>query len=78
MRTREAWNRFLADPGPVVIGSAQGAASFGAAYAFLFNTRYQLSKNHLAKKCSLTYFTAESFLAHFGINGFGHVQKMCE
>jgi len=78
MKTREAWNHFLADPGPVVIGSAQGAACFGAAYEFLFNTRYQLAKNHLAKKVSLTYFTAEPFLAHFGINGFGNAQKMCE
>ncbi|MFI5263446.1 MAG: NAD(P)/FAD-dependent oxidoreductase [Candidatus Kapaibacterium sp.] len=77
-RTREAWNKYLADPGPVVIGSAQGAACFGAAYEFLFNTRYQLAKHHLAKKVSLTYSTAEPFLAHFGINGFGKAQQMCE
>ena len=77
-RTREAWQRFLADPGPVVIASAQGAACFGAAYEFLFNVRYQLAKNSLDKTCSLTYSTAEPFLAHFGINGFGNAQQMCE
>ena len=77
-RTREAWNRFLADPGPVVIASAQGAACFGAAYEFLFNVRYQLAKHKLQDKASLTYVTAEPFAAHFGIGGFGNAQKMCE
>jgi len=78
MRTREGWNKFLADPGPVVIGSAPGAGCFGAAYEFLFNVRYQIAKHHLKKQAPLTYVTAEPFLAHFGINGFGNAQKMCE
>lgn len=77
-RTREGWQRFLKDPGPVVIASAQGAGCFGAAYEFLFNVRYQLAKNHLQDKASLTYLTAEPFAAHFGIGGFGSAQKMCE
>ncbi|MCC7035139.1 MAG: FAD-dependent oxidoreductase [Acidobacteria bacterium] len=77
-RTREGWQKFLADPGPVVIGAAQGAACFGAAYEFLFNTRYQLAKNDLADQAPLTYVTAEPFAAHFGIGGFGNAQKMCE
>src|SRR6266542_1558704 len=33
----EGWRRFLADPGPVVVGATQGAGCFGAAYEFLFN-----------------------------------------
>jgi sulfide:quinone oxidoreductase len=77
-RTREGWKKFLADPGPVVIASAQGAACFGAAYEFLFNVRYQIAKNHLQDKAPLTYVTAEPFAAHFGIGGFGNAQKMCE
>lgn len=77
-RTRQAWQAFLENPGPVVIASAQGAACFGAAYEFLFNVRYQLSKNHLQDKSTLTYLTAEPFAAHFGIGGFGNAQKMCE
>lgn len=77
-RTREGWKKFLADPGPVVVASAQGAACFGAAYEFLFNVRYQIAKNHLQDKAPLTYLTAEPFAAHFGIGGFGNAQKMCE
>lgn len=77
-RAREGWQQLLRDPGPVIIGASQGAACFGAAYEFLFNVRYQLAKHHIAKKSPLTYVTAEPFLAHFGINGFGSAQKMCE
>lgn len=77
-RTREAWNRFLIHPGPVVVASAQGAACFGAAYEFLFNIRYQIAKHDLADKAPITYVTAEPFAAHFGIGGFGNAQKMCE
>jgi sulfide:quinone oxidoreductase len=77
-KTREAWNRFLIHPGPVVVASAQGAACFGAAYEFLFNMRYQVAKHDLADKAPITYVTAEPFAAHFGIGGFGNARKMCE
>lgn len=33
---RDALGRQLKNPGPVVIGAAQGASCFGPAYAFLF------------------------------------------
>ncbi len=78
METRQAWNNFLDDPGPVVIGATQGAACFGAAYEFLLNTRYQLKKKKLIDKCPITLVTAEPYLAHFGIGGFGNAREMCE
>lgn len=77
-RARQGWRKFLADPGPVVIASAQGAACFGAAYEFLFNVRYQIAKHGLGDRAPLAYLTAEPFAAHFGIGGFGNAQKMCE
>lgn len=64
----EGWVKFLADPGPVVIGATQGAGCFGAAYEFLFNMSYQLRKAGL-KRTPLIYITAEPFLGHFGIGG---------
>jgi len=76
--TRHAWERFLRDPGPIVIGASQGAACFGAAYEFIFNVRYQLKKHHLLDKAPLTFVTAEPFLGHFGIGGFGNAQAMSE
>lgn len=76
--TRRAWERFLEDPGPIVIGAAQGAACFGAAYEFMFNVRYQLKKHRLLDKAPITFVTAEPFLGHFGIGGFGNAKKMAE
>jgi sulfide:quinone oxidoreductase len=76
--TKLGWEKFLQNPGPIVIGAAQGAACFGAAYEFLFNIRYQLKKHHLTDKAPLSYVTAEPYLAHFGIGGFANGQSMCE
>ena len=58
--------------------ASQGAACFGAAYEFIFNVRYQLKKHHLLDKAPLTFVTAEPFLGHFGIGGFGNAQMMSE
>jgi len=75
-RAGVAWNRFLDDPGDVVIAATQGAGCFGAAYEFLFNMSYRLKKAGLADKVKLTYVTAEPFLGHFGIGGLPHGEQL--
>lgn len=77
-RAAAAFDRFLENPGPVVIGGVQGASCFGAAYEFLFNFAYQMKKRGLKDRVSVTYLTAEPYLAHFGIGGFGNGTKMTE
>lgn len=76
--TKREWEKFIQDPGPIVIGATQGAACFGAAYEFVLNVRYQLKRHNLLKKAPITFVTAEPFLAHFGIGGFGSGKFMCE
>lgn len=71
-----AWERYLRDPGDIVIGATQGAGCFGAAYEFLFNTSYRLRKAGLKGKVQLTYVTAEPFLGHFGIGGLPGGEKL--
>ena len=71
-----AWERYLRDPGDIVIGATQGAGCFGAAYEFLFNTSYRLRKAGLRGKVRLTYVTAEPFLGHFGIGGLPGGEKL--
>ena len=70
-----AWQRFLADPGPVVIGTAQGGSCFGASYEFLLNTRYQLERAGLAGKVPVTFISSEPFLGHFGLGGVGNSEE---
>lgn len=78
LRAREAFERFVEDPGPVVIGAAQGAACFGAAYEFLFNFAYQVKKRGLKDRAPLTFLTAEPYVGHFGLGNFGKARPMAE
>lgn len=75
-RAGGAWQRYLDDPGDIVIAATQGAGCFGAAYEFLFNTSYQLRKAGLHKDVRLSYVTSEPFLGHFGIGGLPHGEQL--
>jgi hypothetical protein len=78
LKAKESLEQFWKNPGPVVIGAVQGAGCFGAAYEFLLNFNYQLKKRNLRDKISVTYVTAEPYLGHFGIGGFGNGRAMIE
>jgi sulfide:quinone oxidoreductase len=74
----EAWRHFLADPGPVVIGTAQGGSCFGASYEYLLNVKHQIDKAGLTDAAPVTFVTAEPFLGHFGLGGVGDSSKRVE
>ena len=78
MLTREAWGQFLENPGPVVVGTAQGGSCFGASYEFLLNTHHRIKKAGLEKEAPLTFITAEPFLGHFGLGGVSDSQQRVE
>jgi sulfide:quinone oxidoreductase len=69
MEAAKAWLDFVQDPGPVVIGSTQGASCFGAEYEVAFNIDRALRQAKIRRQVPLTFFTAEPFLGHFGIGG---------
>ena len=73
---RDAWGRFLENPGPVVVGTAQGGSCFGASYEFLFNIRHQIKKAGLSDVAPVTFITAEPFLGHFGLGGVGDSERL--
>ena len=76
IRAGEGWQRFLEAPGDIVVGAAQGAGCFGAAYEYLFNISHQLRKAGLKRQVKLTYVSAEPFLGHFGIGGLPHGEAL--
>lgn len=78
LKAKEALEEFWKNPGPVVIGAVQGAGCFGAAYEFLLNFNYQIKKRGLRDQVPVRYVTAEPYLGHFGIGGFGNGRKMVE
>ncbi len=72
----EAWQRFLQDPGPVVVGAAQGASCFGAAYEVVLNLEHALRKAGVRDESPVTFITSEPFLGHFGLDGLGKGEEM--
>lgn len=77
-RALKKFNDLANDPGPVVVGATQGASCMGAAYEYLFNMDKELRRRNLRDKVSLTWFTPEPYLGHFGIGGITGGQTMLE
>lgn len=75
---RDAWERFLEQPGPVVVGTAQGGSCFGASYEFLFNLNHRIRKAGLKDVAPVTFITSEPYLGHFGLGGVGDSAKLLE
>lgn len=73
---RAGWEKFLQDPGPVVVGATQGASCMGAGYEFLFNLEYAARKAGVRDKVDVTWITPEPFLGHFGIGGMAGGEAM--
>jgi len=73
-----AWDRFLENPGPVVVGTAQGGSCFGASYEFLFNVRHRIRKAGLEKEAPVTFVSSEPYLGHFGLGGVGDSARRVE
>ena len=74
----DAWEAFLENPGPVVIGTAQGGSCFGASYEFLFNVKHRIKKAGLTDIAPVTFITAEPYLGHFGLGGVGDSAQRVE
>ncbi|MEK7679261.1 MAG: FAD/NAD(P)-binding oxidoreductase, partial [Deltaproteobacteria bacterium] len=74
----EKYLKLLEDPGPVVIGAAQGASCFGPAYEFAFILDTDLRKRRLRKKVPITFVTSEPYLGHLGLSGVGDSKGLME
>jgi sulfide:quinone oxidoreductase len=68
----EAWQKFLANPGPIVVGAAPGASCFGPAYEFAFLIHDQLKKKGLRSQVPITFITSEPYAGHLGIGGMAN------
>jgi sulfide:quinone oxidoreductase len=73
-----AYQEFVKDPGPVVIGAMPGASCFGPAYEFSFIFDTDLKRRKLRKKVPITYVTSEPYIGHLGLGGVGDSKSMLE
>ncbi len=68
----EAWERFLQDPGPMVVGAAAGASCFGPAYEFAMLANHALRQKGLRDQVPITFVTSEPYAGHLGIGGMAN------
>lgn len=77
-RAWEAYQAFLDDPGPVVVGAAAGASCFGPAYEFAMILDRDLRKRKLRDKVPVTYVSPEPYVGHMGLGGVGDSKGLME
>lgn len=74
----EAYQAFLENPGPVVVGAAPGASCFGPGYEFAMILDRDLRKRRLRDKVPITYVTPEPYIGHMGLAGVGDSRGLME
>lgn len=74
----ETFEAFCADPGPVVVGAAQGASCYGPAYEYTFIIETELRKRKIRDKVPMTFVTPEPYIGHLGLDGVGDTKGLLE
>ena len=73
-----AYQEFLKNPGPIVVGAVQGASCFGPAYEFAMILDADLRKRKLRDKVPMTFVTSEPYIGHMGLGGVGDSKGLME
>ncbi len=73
-----AYEAFLKNPGPIVVGAVQGASCFGPAYEFAMILDADLRKRKLRDKVPMTFVSSEPYIGHMGLGGVGDSKGLME
>jgi sulfide:quinone oxidoreductase len=74
----EAFEEFCKNPGPIVLGAAQGVSCFGPGYEFAFVLDTELRRRKIRHKVPMTYVTSEPYIGHLGLDGVGDTKGIIE
>lgn len=77
-RAWQAYRQFVENPGPVVVGAAQGASCFGPAYETAFIIDADLRRRKLRDRVPMTYISSEPYIGHMGLGGVGDSKGLLE
>lgn len=72
------WQEFLTNPGPIVVGAAQGASCFGPAYEYALIMDTDLRKHKIRDQVPITFVTSEPYIGHLGLDGVGDTKSLLE
>ena len=73
-----AFDKLIKEPGPVVIGAAQGASCYGPAYEFAMILDTALRKARVRDRVPMTFVTPEPYIGHLGLDGVGDTKGLIE
>ncbi len=74
----DAFEEFAANPGPILVGAAQGASCYGPAYEFAFILDTELRRRKIRDRVPMTYVTPEPYIGHLGLDGVGDTKGLLE
>lgn len=74
----DAFKKFVENPGPIVVGAAQGASCFGPAYEFALVLDTELRRREIRDQVPMTFITSEPYVGHLGLDGVGDTKGMLE
>lgn len=78
VKAEAAWQEFVRNPGPVVVGAVQMASCYGPAYEFAMIMDTDLRKRRIRDKVPMTFVTAEPYIGHLGLGGVGDSKGLME
>ena len=73
-----AFDRFVENPGPIVVGAVQGASCFGPASEFAMILDTELKRRKIRDKVPMTFVTSEPYVGHLGLDGVGDTKGLLE
>jgi sulfide:quinone oxidoreductase len=73
-----AFDRFVENPGPIVVGAVQGASCFGPAYEFAMILDTELKRRKIRDRVPMTFVTSEPYVGHLGLDGVGDTKGLLE
>lgn len=74
----EVFEKLCAEPGPVVVGAAQGASCYGPAYEYAFILETELRRRKVRDRVPMTFVTPEPYIGHLGLDGVGDTRGLME
>ena len=77
-KAQSAWERFVANPGPIVVGAVQGASCFGPAYEYAMIMDTDLRRRKIRDRVPMTFVTSEPYIGHLGLGGVGDSKGLLE
>lgn len=77
-KAQAAFESFAKNPGPIVVGAAQGASCFGPAYEFAFILDTELRRRKIRDQVPMTFVTPEPYVGHLGLDGVGDTKSLLE